>query len=160
LTVRLAYFTNLASAELVADDDNPFDITVTSISAAPGVTAPSNQTGVTGPVSLFFTGSPTAPGNFTYNVHIIDGFNSENFTVTVVADPDFLRLGTEGSGNSFPFNFSNAAGRFQTAYDSTDLGLPVGTVISKILVAGSTIATVPEYSGLQIRIGTTSLDVG
>ncbi|MCB9934610.1 MAG: putative Ig domain-containing protein [Planctomycetes bacterium] len=74
----------LANATLEANDPQggTIDITVTPVTPAPGVTAPSSQTGVTVPTVLTFTGTPTAGGTYTYNFSLTDGSNVTNRTVT------------------------------------------------------------------------------
>ena len=91
----------LANAGLVANDANnaTIDITVTPISPAPGVTAPSSQTAVAVPVTLSWSGTPSAAGNYTYNVQLNDGMNNPSFTVTLIIQTPAL----------FPMNFDTTA---------------------------------------------------
>src|SRR5690606_38007395 len=78
-------YTTLFRSELVANDlnDATVDITVTPVTPAPGVTAPSSQTGVTVPFTLSWTGTPSASGSFSYDVTVSDGVSSPTFTVTL-----------------------------------------------------------------------------
>ncbi|MCZ7604857.1 MAG: hypothetical protein M5U25_02040 [Planctomycetota bacterium] len=86
----------LANLDLTAYDNNDatIDITVSSSNPAPGVTAPASATGVTVPASLSWTGTPSAPGNYTYSVSLSDGINVTNETVT---------LSISGPVSSYPF---------------------------------------------------------
>ncbi|MBK8205179.1 MAG: putative Ig domain-containing protein [Planctomycetes bacterium] len=90
----------LVDADLVADDANDpnVSITITAVSAAPGVTQPSNQASAAVPAGLSWTGAPTATGSFTYTVVVNDGTNSPNFTVTInVTNPAPTLVPTTGS---------------------------------------------------------------
>ncbi len=150
----------LANATLEADDLNSpnINITVTPVNPCPGVTAPSSQVGAAVPATLSWTGTPSAGGTYTYDISLFDGTNTTNQTVTFSIDAPGVQLGTVGTGNTFPFNYSATNGRFQTAYGASELNLAANTVIYEIRVAGNTVAA-PEYGNLRLRMGYTNLAV-
>ncbi|MCC7507962.1 MAG: putative Ig domain-containing protein [Planctomycetes bacterium] len=90
----------LVNADLVANDTNDpnVSITITAVTAAPGVTQPSNQASAAVPAGISWTGAPTATGTFTYTVNVNDGTNAPNFTVTInVTNPAPTLVPTTGS---------------------------------------------------------------
>ncbi|MBZ0135084.1 MAG: putative Ig domain-containing protein [Planctomycetes bacterium] len=67
------------------------------------------------------------------------------------------QLGTPGtSNNSIPFSFSSQSGRFQTAYSASEINMPAGSVVREIRVLGSSLATIPEYGALRVRLAHTT----
>ncbi|MCB9895346.1 MAG: hypothetical protein H6839_12920 [Planctomycetes bacterium] len=160
LTLKVVIGQSLSVADLTANDLNTanIDITITPTSPAPGVTAPTSQTAVSVPATLSWTGTPTATGTYTYGVSLFDGTNTTNQTVTIIVSVPAVSLGTQGTGNAFPFNYSTGNGRFQTSYGASELNLPNGTVITEVRVAGS-VVSVPQYGNLQCRMGHSTLAV-
>ncbi|MCB9933984.1 MAG: putative Ig domain-containing protein [Planctomycetes bacterium] len=150
----------LANTTLEANDLNSanINITVTPVNPCPGVTAPSSQVGAPVPATLTWTGTPSGVGSFTYDITLFDGTTSVVETVTLNVNLPGVLLGTQGTGNSFPFNYSVGNGRFQTAYGPTELNMAPGSVITEVRVAGS-IVSVPEYGNLRCRMGHTTLAV-
>src|SRR5690606_20557617 len=70
--------------------------------------------------------------------------------------PPQVQLGVQGSGNSFPFNYSSLSGRFQSARAAADLNIPAGSLITEVRVYGSNV-TPPTFTSLQLRLGYTNL---
>lgn len=111
----------LASADLSAGSPvaSNIDITITPVSAAPGVTAPANQTGVAVPFTLSWTGTPTTAGSYSYTVALTDGTNSANYTVILnIVQPDI--------------NFVRGATTIPDGGSDTLTGTIVATVASSI----------------------------
>lgn len=149
--------TALSMADLVANDFNDpnIDVTVTAINAAPGVTAPGNQVGVAVPHTLSWTGTPTNVGSYVYEVELDDGVSQPVYTVTLDIVPPSVLLGnTTSVTNTIPFNQTSV--RYQTAYSASEIGLPAGTAIYEIRVAGN-LTTGAEYQNLRLRMAHTTL---
>ncbi len=70
--------------------------------------------------------------------------------------PPQVTLGVQGTGNSFPFNYSSLSGRFQSARAAADLNIPAGSLITEVRVYGSSV-TPPTFTNLQLRMGYTNL---
>lgn len=83
---------------------------------------------------------------------------SGNWTTPTGSFPMLAEYGNQATGNAFPFNYSTGSGRFQSAYDATELGWTAGTLVGEIWVAGS-IVSPPEYGNLRLRIAHTNVTV-
>ena len=139
----------LAAADLSANSPvaTNIDITVTAISAAPGVTAPVNQTGVAVPFSLSWTGTPTTAGNYSYTVALTDGTNSGSYTVfinVVAPDISFARGATaiaDGGADTPPGTFVATVGTNVT-YTISNPGTAATSVTNPAVISGLTNCTV------------------
>lgn len=91
----------LSNADLsVVDTNDPtVDITIVAVSAAPGVTTPSNQVGATVPGTVTWTGTPSALGSFQYTVTVDDGTNAPAFNITINVTNPSPTLFPSGTSN-------------------------------------------------------------
>ncbi|MCF6227972.1 MAG: hypothetical protein L3J82_04785 [Planctomycetes bacterium] len=73
---------------------------------------------------------------------------------TLVAQQTVTLGNLTSINNNWPFNYPGGTGRFQTAYQASELGMTGGGVISEIRVRGSTVS--PPTYGLEINMGYTT----
>lgn len=162
LTAQAIINQPVSNLTLVADDaDNAtVDVTVTPLTPAPGITAPSGGTNVSVPFNLTWTGSGTALGTYTYSIDINDGSNLVNKVVTIDVTPPLLELGsgTVTSGTTIPFNSTQT--RYMTVYSAAEMAsIPVGSQIDELQIhAVTTPATVPSWSTMVVRLGPSNTD--
>ncbi|MCA8916899.1 MAG: right-handed parallel beta-helix repeat-containing protein [Planctomycetes bacterium] len=142
----------LSVASLVANDQNDATVsyTVTPISAAPGVTAPTNQTNVAVPATLSWTGTPTAPGSFSYTVQVTDGVNPPSFTVTInVAFNGTVTVANGNPGSAFGY------GDLGNLFDDLEAFGMAGPVIVEVYDDGGAFTSSAKYRVGMTDTGTT-----
>jgi len=65
-------------------------------------------------------------------------------------------IGTQTSGNSWPFNYTNSSGRYQTAYSAAELNLPTGGTLIRVEVFRNN-GAVPSFTDFRLRAAHSSL---